>query len=38
MMAIADYFINGQKLKAYHVIGMVFIFACCVCIGLSKEG
>ena len=37
MMAISDYFINDQKLKLYHVIGMISIFLCCVCIGLSKE-
>ena len=37
MMAFADYFINGQKLKIYHKIGMVSILACAICIGLSKK-
>ena len=37
MMAFADYFINGQKLKIYHIIGMISILASCICIGFSKE-
>jgi drug/metabolite transporter (DMT)-like permease len=37
MMAIADYFINGQKLKLYHGIGMVSVLASVVCIGFSKN-
>lgn len=37
MMAIADYYIHGERLESYHYIGMVSILACCVCISLSKS-
>lgn len=34
-LAIADYFINKQKLKYYHSIGLISIICCCVAINLS---
>ena len=36
MMALADYFINGQHLKYFHIIGLFSIMVCTVCIALTK--
>ena len=33
--AILDYFLNGEKIRIYHIFGIVFIVCSGVCISLS---
>lgn len=35
-MAVADYLIYGQRLQYFHIIGLIAIVACTICISLSS--
>ena len=36
MAALVDWFINGDALKTYHVVGMGCLVACAVFVSLSE--
>lgn len=36
LSALLDFWINGQRLKTYHIVGMTFMVTCAALVSLSK--